>query len=547
MKERRADQRTLSVCLHPSLLQPATFPPFNVYVECEDDGRGFRLFHRSNDPVYVSTREELRRRGVQTLYAAEDDAQSCLEYIETNLDGILAESPSGQHVAGWLYTLTCRAMKRLLSDPYANATHERLRALVTALVGTIGKKPINPTPLMDPVLAHYQTHVHCVNVCMLLSDFGHRLLGVRDPALLVQLGMGGILHDLGKAMIDDDILNKPGKLTPEEFNKIKRHPRYGLGIARPYLRHAGIAQAVISQHHENYAAGGYPEGRAGEAINIFARAARVADVFDALTNDRPYAHAIDQRQALNTMVTQMQGDFDMAILRKFIAYLGSASGKATAIPVLDRAREPMPATAEDSEPAAAPELAHSAPEPSYEPEVVASEPEPSDDGVGVVYVSDPESRRLVMESLVAGWSERSNLLGDIAQAVEAAVDEASVAWAEEAESAPAGPPFGAVRSLFPLIWDLDEQRQAVAARPDAAAAADTLSLIARLREGLVRFLDACNVELMEGSDADERQSSMAELTAGCVRRVGFRYRSGQTSEVLEPPRVVLYPDRRKAG
>jgi hypothetical protein len=124
-------------------------------------------------------------------------------------------------------------------------------------------------------------------------------------------------------MIPADILSKPGGLTRHEFAQVKRHPSQGLQIARPYLRQAPVAQCIIAQHHENASGDGYPEGRHGDAINTFARAARIIDSFDALTSDRPYGRAMDTYGALNTMVSEMRGQFDMPLLRKFIRHMGT--------------------------------------------------------------------------------------------------------------------------------------------------------------------------------------------------------------------------------
>ena len=102
------------------------------------------------------------------------------------------------------------------------------------------------------------------------------------------------MHDIGKIGIPDNILNKPGKLTPEEFEIMKTHAQIGYEMLKhsnkPILKTAAI---VSKEHHEKYNGKGYPEGKKGEDIHIYGRITAVADVFDALGSDRVYKKAWD--------------------------------------------------------------------------------------------------------------------------------------------------------------------------------------------------------------------------------------------------------------
>jgi putative two-component system response regulator len=129
------------------------------------------------------------------------------------------------------------------------------------------------------------TRGHCDRV----ADYAERLAlaaGVGEP-LLTCIRHGSILHDCGKIGVPEEILNFPGKLTLEEFEIIKQHPDWGTQVARE----ANLPEAVINvilYHHERVDGSGYPAGLSGEEIPIEARIAAIADVFDALTSDRPY-------------------------------------------------------------------------------------------------------------------------------------------------------------------------------------------------------------------------------------------------------------------
>jgi putative nucleotidyltransferase with HDIG domain len=133
-------------------------------------------------------------------------------------------------------------------------------------------------------------------------------MGLR-PSALRAVAQGGLLHDIGKIGVPDQILNKPGALTPEERAEIEKHSSVGWEIVRqaPSLRGA---LAVVRHHHERFDGAGYPDRLAGEAIPKEARIAAVADVWDALTSDRAYRRAWPLERALEIMVEGRGTHFD---------------------------------------------------------------------------------------------------------------------------------------------------------------------------------------------------------------------------------------------
>ena len=140
----------------------------------------------------------------------------------------------------------------------------------------------------DPYTAH-----HSERVSLYAGLLGERI-GLKGTDLDA-VRRGGLFHDIGKIAIRDSVLLKPGRLTPEEFEEIKRHPVEGRMLLEP-MRTLSYALPVIYHHHERYDGSGYPEGLTGEAIPMVARVTTVADVFDALTTNRTYRSA-SSRQA----------------------------------------------------------------------------------------------------------------------------------------------------------------------------------------------------------------------------------------------------------
>ena len=158
------------------------------------------------------------------------------------------------------------------------------------------------------------TRGHCDRVADYAEQLA-RVAGVEEP-LLTCIRHGSILHDCGKIGVPEELLNFPGKLTLEEFEIIKKHPDWGTQVARE----ANLPEAVVNvilYHHERIDGSGYPAGLAGEKIPIEARIAAIADVFDALTSDRPYRKANSIGEAV-TVLTGLAGLLDNNLLAIFM-------------------------------------------------------------------------------------------------------------------------------------------------------------------------------------------------------------------------------------
>lgn len=162
------------------------------------------------------------------------------------------------------------------------------------------------------------TYLHSVAVCALMLSLA-RQLGL-DECQTRLAGVAGLMHDLGKAGMPLEILNKPGKLTDAEFALIKRHPAIGAEM----LRDGGAdnaVQDVALHHHEKANGSGYPHGLAGESISLLARMGAVCDVYDAVTSDRPYKKAWGPASALKQMAA-WEGHFDKAVFQAFVRAVG---------------------------------------------------------------------------------------------------------------------------------------------------------------------------------------------------------------------------------
>ncbi len=135
-----------------------------------------------------------------------------------------------------------------------------------------------------------------------------------DPNTVSDIRIGSLLHDVGKIGISDQILSKPGRLTPEEFKIMKKHPLYGRQIMSQ-VRVLQSALPGIAEHHERLDGSGYPYGLMGDQISIAGRVIAVADVFDALTSDRPYRKGVSVQAALSYLNEESGKLFDRACVQ----------------------------------------------------------------------------------------------------------------------------------------------------------------------------------------------------------------------------------------
>ena len=225
--------------------------------------------------------------------------------------------------------------------PAARAIHSNAKGLVKALHGDVleGEKLDTEAVaevverMMDSVSRHPDalvwfsnlkdrdeyTAIHSLNVCMLAVTLA-TWVG-NDARAIKEMGIGALLHDVGKLKVPLEVLNKPGKLTDEEYAIMKKHPEYGVEILKnsPDLTHASLE--IVRDHHERLNGKGYPAGRKGSEISYYSQIAAIADVYDAMTSDRVYQKGRAPAQALKLMMS-FEGDFNDELLRQFADYLG---------------------------------------------------------------------------------------------------------------------------------------------------------------------------------------------------------------------------------
>jgi putative nucleotidyltransferase with HDIG domain len=256
-----------------------------------------------------------------------DDVENARPVVETADSKPQPRTPGRRSMAAELQNATnvLKRSKAAVNALFAEARMgnaidtSQCRPLVDDIVESIDNHSDALVSLCRLKTADEYTYLHSVSVCALMVALG-RQLGL-DDAMCREAGLAGLLHDVGKAAMPQDILNKPDKLTDEEFTIIKSHPVRG----EEMLRESGMENErvldVCRHHHERVDGKGYPDGLSAENLSLIARMSAVCDVYDAVTSDRPYKGGWDPAESIARMAS-WRGHFDSTVLQTFVKTIG---------------------------------------------------------------------------------------------------------------------------------------------------------------------------------------------------------------------------------
>lgn len=179
----------------------------------------------------------------------------------------------------------------------------------------IENKDINSTYLIELKTFDNYTYVHCLNTCVLALFFGIKMDYSRP--MLIDLGVGALLHDIGKTKVPLKVLNKNGRLTDMEYDIIKKHPEFGYEIIKnvDYLNERG--KKIVLEHHERIDGRGYPFGLKGDEISKFSKIACISDVYDAIVSDRVYRKGFKANDAYEFILGGSGTFFDYDLVSLF--------------------------------------------------------------------------------------------------------------------------------------------------------------------------------------------------------------------------------------
>ncbi|MBI2876333.1 MAG: VWA domain-containing protein [Candidatus Tectomicrobia bacterium] len=303
---------------------------FSLYTR--EEGKGYELLLSEGQCLTEEEQQRLAGQGVQTLYIRGKDRRRYEQGLEHGIDRILGNrNLSPEKKRQIVYENANHALMETFQDPCQPLEVERLGHVsgqVLKFIRFMLAERRNFQGLNESLSHEYSLWAHSANVC----TYGLALasaLGWEQFDTLYALGLGLLLHDLGKSRVPANILHKPGSLGIKEWVIMKRHTVWGAQALRASL--AVIPDAVylpIEQHHEKLDGSGYPRGLKGKEIHHFGRVAAIADIYDALTSERPWRKPISHSEAIRTMHQEMREQLDQEYLEAFTGCLDAEGHEA---------------------------------------------------------------------------------------------------------------------------------------------------------------------------------------------------------------------------
>jgi putative nucleotidyltransferase with HDIG domain len=221
------------------------------------------------------------------------------------------------------YNASVNCFKSVLYDAAVgkNLNMDKVDKVVTSVVARLDEKRDIVRCINQIKSADQYTYTHSINVsllCMLLGKW----MGFSKDKLLM-LVQAGLLHDIGKSKVPKEILNKPSKLTPDEYEEIKKHTVYGYRMLEKEPEIDREIRIAVLMHHEREDGSGYPTGAKGDKISMMAKVIAVADIYDAMTSNRVYREKESPFEVFHIMEEEYVGKLDVAVVNAFLSNIAA--------------------------------------------------------------------------------------------------------------------------------------------------------------------------------------------------------------------------------
>ena len=274
--------------------------------------------------IYIDTAQGLDVEEAPTQEEAAHKVDEVLEAIATDAAAPVRRVSVQREVerARNLHSEANRIVRDMMGDIRLGKQIqlEQIEPLVERIVDSIFRQQDAMLPLARLKDHDEYTFQHSVSVCTLMTSFARTLELPRD--IIHEIAVGALLHDVGKAKVPDDILNKPAKLTDAEFVKMKSHVVQSKIILQATPGISPIALDVAAQHHERYDGTGYPNKLKGEQISLYGRMGAIVDVYDAITSNRVYHKGMPPTEALRKLLDWSANHFEPRLVKAFIRSVG---------------------------------------------------------------------------------------------------------------------------------------------------------------------------------------------------------------------------------
>ena len=271
------------------------------------------LFRKQKDTLTKDRLNSLLNHGGQKFLVLEEQRPLYLQSLKTivsNPDSTVEEKSRYIKESAYLH------VSDLFEKATVSETVKGAEVLVSEMVDFVSADIGAVASLMQLSKHDYYTYNHCVDVAVYTIALAKQKYG-SDREKLIQAGLGGLLHDIGKRNISIDLINKTTSLSQEEWIEIKRHPEYGKSLLMDIENIPMDSKRAVYEHHENHDGTGYPNKKRGDEVCELSKIVAIADVFDALTTNRSYHKAMSPQEALDKMFGMQPGKFDPEIFEAF--------------------------------------------------------------------------------------------------------------------------------------------------------------------------------------------------------------------------------------
>lgn len=301
-------------------IDPQTFPDVSLYIKSSGN---YVLYKPHNRKFTDMDRMRLEKNFVEFLYVRTGDMEEVTRFIEAGLSEALDRQDLDVHTKGQiLYQTTTNYVIDVFENPEEAAKLDRCRNLVKNLMLYLSSDLTSLTALRSVADHNYYIFVHSLQVTALSLLIHDEVYGL-TPEELTDVGIGGLLHDLGMIFISNQILEKPDALSDVEYHKIKQHAQRGYECLKEIGGFSEISLHAVRYHHERFDGDGYPTALKGDDIPRTAQVMAICDVYSALTSDRVYRKAVSHDSAIEKMCTELSGAFNPELLASFVEIISA--------------------------------------------------------------------------------------------------------------------------------------------------------------------------------------------------------------------------------
>ena len=291
----------------------ATYPTYNLY-KSKDLKFGTRDYSRLIDA------------GTSCVYITIKDHQKYYNAIEDSLSDIVSNKTIALNKkCEVLYATTIALTRELTSAPPEGKDIKKAVKLTENTINLVLKNPNAFQHLFNISNHDFYTATHASNVSIMLVSFAQKI-GISDPAILNDLGTGGLLHDVGKVFVPTELLNSKERLSDDDFIIIKDHVSKGLRQLEEHADLSDFIMKLVAEHHEKMDGTGYPKGLRGEEISPQGRLIAAVDMFEAMTSVRPYRDTgMPISQAMDLIQDMAPEKLDQQIVNSFVQFIESST------------------------------------------------------------------------------------------------------------------------------------------------------------------------------------------------------------------------------